>query len=223
MGEAFIAFTQATRAAKHGRSAIAAAFRRLKASGFIVLVREGTRPNAPGAAAGQRQATVWDLPTRYAHARPMPLLPHGVDRPRGKVRLNVHRIRADVRELSPAATKVLAFAVARQHRDKHGGLVETAPFPLPARQLARALRLSASGVAEAVGELAAMGRLLLAKPQSGRRPATYKLRGHYTRHEKHGGRVPALPEPMVTTGGPGSGRKRPETAAASVPVVDANL
>ncbi len=45
-GEAFISFTQAVEMAGHGRSAIATAFRRLRASGHIVLVREGSRPRA---------------------------------------------------------------------------------------------------------------------------------------------------------------------------------
>lgn len=221
-GETFISFSQAVRMTKHGRSTIAAAFRRLEASGFIVLVRQGTRPRAPGAAVQGRQATVWDLPSRHSGERPKPPLPDGVERPWGKVRLNVHRLRADVRELSPAATKVLAFAVAHRNRAEGGGLAENVPFALPARLLARALGMSASGVAEATAELAEAGRLLRAGEPSGRRSATYKLRGHYTRHEKHGGRMPALPKPMVTTGSPKVGRKTRDSAGAPVPVVDPN-
>ena len=79
-GEAFVAYSQATKMAGHGRSAIAKAFRRLRASGLIVFVREGTRPRAPGAAVLGRQAAVWDLPSRHAGERLKPPLPADLER-----------------------------------------------------------------------------------------------------------------------------------------------
>ncbi|MBD0275870.1 MAG: hypothetical protein ICV73_28575 [Acetobacteraceae bacterium] len=221
-GEAFVSFSQAAGTAKHGRSALAAAFRRLRASGLIVLVREGTRPRAPGAAALGRRAAVWDLPSRHPGERPKPPLPAGVERPWGKVRLNVHRVRADVRQLSPAATKALAYAVAHRSRSKDGALAEDGPFVLPVRSPARALGLSESGVAEAIAELVGTGRLLRAERPSGRRPATFKLHGHYMKHERHVGTTPAPPKPMVTTGSPQGGRKHRKSEAISVPMADAS-
>ncbi len=219
-GEAFISFTQAVEMAGHGRSAIATAFRRLRASGHIVLVREGSRPRAQGAAAGE--AAVWNLPSRSSDPRPKPPLPAGVERPEGKVRWNAHRLRADIRDLSPAATKVLAFAVAHRRREKDGRLAGNVPFNLAARPLARALDLSASGVAKATGELVKTGRLLRAGEPSGRRPAAFTLAAAYTKHEPRGGALPLPPKPMVTTGGPRGGRNRAANAAVPVPAVAAN-
>jgi biotin operon repressor len=221
-GETFIAYSQAAEMIGHGRTALAVAFQRLRASGLIVLVRQGTRPRAPGAAVLGRQATVWDLPSRHSGERPKPPLPAGVERPWGKVRLNVNRLRADVRDLSPAATKVLAFAVAYRSRTRDGNLVMDASFALPTRFLARALGMSASSVAKATADLVKTGRLVLDEKPSGRRPATFRLHGRYTKHERHVGKRPAPPRAMVTTGGPHGGRKRSIPVRPPVPMADAS-
>lgn len=220
-GEAFVAFSEIAETYGHGRSTIAAAFRALAASGLIVLRRPGSRPRGQGAAAGE--AAVWDLPSRHRGERPTPPLPAGVERPYGKVRLNAERLRRDLEDLSPAATKVFAFAVAHRPRDKDGALADDLPFALPVRALADALGVSPSRAAEAIAELAKTGRLLQAGQPGGRRPARFKLHPRYTRHERRGGKTPISPKPMVTTSSPDGGRKSRKSAAASVPTVDARV
>ena len=64
-GEAFASFKQAVEMAGHGRSAIAGAFRRLRASGLAVLVREGSRPRAQGAAAVEVALRAALMPTTH--------------------------------------------------------------------------------------------------------------------------------------------------------------
>jgi hypothetical protein len=181
-GSTFVSYAQAQAAMCCGRTAVKKGFDALSLAGLIELAERGTRPNGPHGAA--KRATTWFIPSREEGRRLPPIcLPPGVARPGGAVRWHCERIRADVRALSPAALKVLAFCIGRLHRDRNGAVAMPAPFALPQAATGVLLGLSAAAVNSAVRQLVATGRLLLAQKGAGSRAATYELARSYVKHQ----------------------------------------
>jgi hypothetical protein len=133
-GEAVLPYRDARGLTRRGGATIAAALRALRDKGEVVLVREGTRPQASGGARGE--AAVYDIPRRHGGNQPSVSLPPNVKRPQGKICWNVHRLRHDVKAMSGPALKVLAFAVAHRDRSHTGEQTDRSPLRLSARGLA---------------------------------------------------------------------------------------
>ena len=192
-----------------GRNAPSRALAALECAGLISLARGATRPGRQGGATAS--AAEWRLPERDGEPVPM-RLPLGVRGAQGKVRLHAERIRADVRQLSPAAFRMLVAIIASPHRDRHGALANPAPMPLSAARLAALLGCSLTSAKRSLVELTGSGRLTLMAPGSGRQAARYSLAGAYRQHERRMV-LAAGKQSTVTAGGP----KQPATVTAGGP------
>jgi hypothetical protein len=182
-GRTVLPYAVALRNGFKSRKAIKRAFDELTAAGVIVLDRPGTSPQRAGCARGA--AAVWRLPNREGGDAGVKLpLPASVKVPSGVVRWNAGQMRADSRDLSSAALKVLAMLIAFRPRDGRGALVLPKPMVLSARRFAQLLQMPASRCAVAVNELLAKRRITEAAPAKGRAPRSLEVASCYQRHDR---------------------------------------
>ncbi|MCQ4162654.1 helix-turn-helix domain-containing protein [Roseomonas sp. GC11] len=167
-----------------GRSAVAEGLRQAEQAGWLIRLRNGTRPGTAGSAIGA--ATEWDVPHRHGAAAPRLVWPSGMPRaPEGKIRLHAERIRQDVATLTPNTLRVFAYMLSHGDRTAEGALAGGEEFPLSASVLQKRTKLSRAIIHKAIQELIAARKLFLCQAGVGRKAATYRLARAYQRFSKN--------------------------------------
>lgn len=151
-------------------STVTAGIASLVRSGIVAKVRDGRRPNTMGILA-KGKAAVYALPHRQPAPETPPVWKQPHDpRHQGYWRVHVQRLRQLVRELSDNEAKVyLNFHAA--HRTANGSLAQNDP---------RSLSEAETGIAKTtlhrvIRTLIARGKIEVAQPAAGSRPALYRL------------------------------------------------
>jgi|GEM_PF-2752904 len=151
-------------------STVTAGIASLVRSGIVAKVRDGRRPNTMGILA-KGKAAVYALPHRQPAPASPPVWKQPHDpRPQGYWRVHVQRLRQLVRELSDNEAKVyLIFHAA--DRTAEGSLVQNDPRALSEAET----RIPKTTLHRVIKALITRGRIEVAQPAAGSRPALYRL------------------------------------------------
>ncbi len=188
-GTTAVPFSVAVEVLKCRRSAVTAAFEELAHVGLIVLAAPAIRPRTMGA--GRPRAATWRVLSREAGTK-LPLLAPGQRPPEGAWRPPNERLRRDVAALRGDPLRLLLALISQRGRDRHGALVDRAPFAVSAAEAVHLLNhslrwdlASRATAARAIVKLVAHGALHVVEPSKGRRPTTYRFSASYAGRERH--------------------------------------
>lgn len=166
--ELFVSQSSARKLLFASPNTISGVYEEIERAGFLVKLRQHTRPGGMGSA-GKGKAAVYDLPGRKA-GLPMTWRRAGDPGRTGSWRIHSERLRARLKSLPPAAVKLWCYCHAVDRR-RDGGPLANEPRPIRPSDCG----LSGETLRRAKAELCSAGIIRLVSTAAGSRPEAYAL------------------------------------------------